>query len=99
LFLAAALAVAVAAVATGPASAATGGNSANADACQHGGHETLAQLCPATATLSDNIFSRQHRRYARASGFHRWCLAADSRHLSLDRRSRGCRMVVVAFPT
>jgi hypothetical protein len=41
LLLAGALAVAVAAMAAGPASAAEGGNSANAHACQHGGHETL----------------------------------------------------------
>jgi hypothetical protein len=41
LLLAGALAVAVAAIAAGPASGAEGGNSANAHACQHGGHETL----------------------------------------------------------
>jgi hypothetical protein len=41
LLLAGALAVAVAAIAAGPAAAAKGGNSANAHACQHGGHKTL----------------------------------------------------------
>ena len=43
LLLAGALAVAVAAIAAGPASAAKGGNSANAHACQRGGHETLLE--------------------------------------------------------
>jgi hypothetical protein len=41
LLLAGALAVAVAAIAAGPASAAKGGKRANAHACQHGGHKTL----------------------------------------------------------
>jgi hypothetical protein len=41
LLLAGALAVAFAAIAVEPALAAKGGNSANAHACQHGGHETL----------------------------------------------------------
>jgi len=39
--LAGVMAVAVAVIAAGPASGAEGGNSANAHACQHGGHETL----------------------------------------------------------
>jgi hypothetical protein len=41
LLLAGALAVAVAAMVAGPASAAKGGNRATAHACQHGGHKTL----------------------------------------------------------